>query len=210
MGRLIAIGDIHGRIQKLEGLLQQIQPTADDQLVFLGDYIDRGPDSYLVVETVIDLKERFPQTVTLRGNHEDFVISMFLGNQNPEERNIWLNMNGGNLCLGSYRDAGHFMAVHKDFYLSLGHSWETDEFFFCHAGIQPGVPLDEQRPIDLVDMREPFLSSKLDHGKVVVHGHSSQREVELLSNRINIDTGAGKHGPLTAIELPSRHLWQQW
>ena len=210
MGRLIAIGDIHGRIGKLEGLLQQIQPQGDDQLVFLGDYIDRGPDSYAVVETVIGIKEEIPRTVTLRGNHEDFVISMFQGNQNQEERNIWLKMNGGNLCLGCYRDEGEYMAIHKDFYMNLGHSWETDDFFFCHAGIRPGVALDEQSPVDLIEMREPFLSSGLDHGKVIVHGHSSMRDPELLPNRINIDTGAGKHGPLTAIELPSRHLWQQW
>ena len=210
MGRLIAVGDVHGRLAKLEGLMGQVKPTPEDRIIFLGDYIDRGPDSYGVVEFLLELKERCPLTVTLRGNHEDYIISLFMGNINAYEKKLWLRDNGGNLTIDSYRREGEMMVVHRDFYMNLPHKWEDDEFFFCHAGIRPGIPLDSQRQLDLVDIREPFLSSTADHGKVIVHGHSHQREVESLPNRINIDTGAGRGGAVTAVELPQRHFWQQW
>ncbi|MBM4354989.1 MAG: serine/threonine protein phosphatase [Deltaproteobacteria bacterium] len=207
--RLIAIGDIHGHHDKLVGLLEQIAPTPEDRLVFLGDYIDRGPDSFLVVEELIKLKGRFPNTVTLRGNHEDYVVAVFLGNINDYERKLWLRDNGGNLTIASYKEEGHFMAVHKDFYLGLPLFFETDDFFFCHAGVRPGTPLSAQRPEDLVNIRDEFLFSNLDFGKVIVHGHSISFEPALLPHRICVDTGASGHGPLTAVELPSRRIWQQ-
>ena len=123
MGRLIAIGDIHGRLTKLEGLMEQIGPKTDDTLVFLGDYIDRGAHSYEVVEYVIQLKKNFPNVITLRGNHEDFVISLFMGNLNPRDREIWLTMNGGRVTLASYRINGHHLSVHQGFYMNLNHSY---------------------------------------------------------------------------------------
>lgn len=94
MGRVIAIGDIHGTLRKLEGLIEQISPMNEDAIIFLGDNIDRGPDSYHTVEFIIDFIDQFPNTITLRGNHEDFVISLFMGNMNEYEWNLWLKMNG--------------------------------------------------------------------------------------------------------------------
>jgi len=208
MGRLIAIGDIHGRLSKLEDLIEQIGPNEDDRLVFLGDYIDSGAQSYEVVEHVIRLKKEFPNTVTLRGNHEDFVISLFMGNLNPRDREIWLTMNGGRVTLASYRKKGYHLNVHQEFYMSLEHSFETEEFFFCHAGIRPGVPLNAQRKIDLLEIDEPFLSSGRDFGKIVVHGHTITDGVVIKPNRIGLDTGAAHHGPLSAIELPSLKIWE--
>lgn len=209
MGRLIAVGDIHGRLSKLEGLIDQIGPNRDDLLVFLGDYIDRGADSFEVVELIIALKRRLPHTITLRGNHEDFVVSLFMGNQSQYQRNIWLKMNGGDLTMASYRNNGCHLKEHKDFYMNLPLFWETDEYFFCHAGVRPGITLDEQKPGDLIEIREPFLSSNMDFGKIVVHGHNPVETPDIRHNQINIDTGAGKYGPLTAIELPSKRIWQQ-
>jgi len=209
MGRLIAIGDIHGRLAKLEGLLDQLAPSSDDRLVFLGDYIDRGADSFEVVELLSRLKKELPNTITLRGNHEDFVVSLFMGNQNTYQRNIWLKMNGGDLTMTSYRNNGCYLKVHREFYMNLPVSWETEEYFFCHAGVRPGIPLAEQKPGDLIEIREPFLSSNADFGKIVVHGHQPVEKPVISHNQINIDTGAGKYGPLTAIELSSKKIWQQ-
>lgn len=209
MSRLIAIGDIHGRHSKLVGLLEKIYPQPEDRLVFLGDYIDRGPESYQVVASLIQLKKDYPNTITLRGNHEDFVISLFMGNQNQWERGIWLKMNGGDLTLASYRRAGFYLKIHQEFYESLPLFWETEQYFFCHAGVRPGVSLDKQKPSDLLSIREPFLAATADFGKIIVHGHEPVASPTVLQNRINIDTGAGKYGPLTALELPSLKIWQQ-
>jgi serine/threonine protein phosphatase 1 len=209
MGRLIAIGDIHGRLSKLEGLLHQIASSVDDRLVFLGDYIDRGADSFEVVELLIRLKKEFPKTITLRGNHEDFVVSLFMGNQSQYQRDIWLKMNGGDMTMTSYRNNGCYLKVHQEFYINLPLSWETEEYFFCHAGVRPGIPLSEQKPSDLIEIREPFLSSDAEFGKIIVHGHNAVLTPDIRQNQINIDTGAGKYGPLTAIDLPSNIIWQQ-
>jgi len=209
MQRIVAIGDIHGRLKKLEGLLEQIAPRDEDRLVFLGDYIDRGAESFEVVDLLVRLKKTFPKTITLRGNHEDFVISLFKGNQNQYQRDVWLKMNGGNLTLASYRIKGFHLKVHQDFYMNLPLSWETNEYFFCHAGVRPGIPLAEQKGSDLIEIREPFLSSNEDFGKIIVHGHEPVDKPTIRLNRINVDTGAGIYGPLTAIELPSNKIYQQ-
>jgi serine/threonine protein phosphatase 1 len=208
VSRLIAIGDIHGRLSQIEELLDQINPKKQDTLVFLGDYIDRGPHSFEVVELIIRIKKDFPNTVTLRGNHEDFVLAMFRGNQSRQDRDLWLKYNGGDLTLASYRIAGCFMNVHRDFYEALPIKWETDRYFFCHAGVKRGTPLDKQKSLDLLSTRGPYPLPEEDLGKVVVHGHSILAKPLILENRINIDTGAGSWGFLTAIELPSLRIWQ--
>lgn len=208
MNRLIAIGDIHGRLSKLTGLINKINPTMDDRIIFIGDYIDRGPESFQVVEYIIEFVNKFPNTITLRGNHEDFIISLFKGNMSQYLRNIWLEDNGGKLTLKSYKKAGHFLKVHQDFFMSLPLFYVTENYFFCHAGVRPGVSLDKQKMSDLLEIREPFLSFKENFEKIIVHGHSIVKNLEILHNRINIDTGAGKHGPLSAIELLSLRIWQ--
>lgn len=209
MQRTIAIGDIHGQLEKLEGLIAQIKPSDEDRLVFLGDYIDRGAESFGVVERILQLKKTFPRTIALRGNHEGFVISLFKGNQNQYQRDIWLKMNGGDLTLASYRSKGFYLKQHQDFYMNLPLYWETSDYFFCHAGVRPGIPLTQQKGSDLTEIREPFLSSRENFGKIIVHGHEPVDNPTIRFNRINIDTGAGLYGPLTAIELPSKKIYQQ-
>ena len=209
MGRLIAIGDVHGRLSKLIGLVDKIKPTADDRMIFLGDYIDRGPDAFEVVEMIIRLKEDHPNTVTLRGNHEDLVVSFFMGNMSKTARDLWQKMDGGDQTLASYRRHSSYLKDHRDFYESLPFYWETEHYFFCHAGVRPGIALDKQKNSDLLEIREPFHSSKENFGKIVVHGHEKVETPTIFPNRINIDTGAGRYGPLTAIELPSLRIWQQ-
>lgn len=209
MSRLIAIGDVHGMAGKLNGLLGQIEPDPTDTFVFLGDYIDIGHESYQVIESILELQDMVGQVVTLRGNHEDFVLSLFQGNQDEKQRQLWVTHNGGRATMASYKAYDEYLVVHRDFYENLPLSFETDDYFFCHAGIRPGVPLDQQRASDLVGIREPFLSSTADHGKVIVHGHTRSPEPEVLPNRIGLDTGACHGGPLSAIELGARRTWQQ-
>ncbi len=206
-GRLIAIGDVHGRLAKLEDLLGQIQPRADDRLVFLGDYVDRGPDSYEVVERLIALRRELPRTVLLRGNHEAFLLALF---REPVhgQRQVWLERDGGRATIASYQAAGQYPIVHRDFFESLPLTFETERFFFCHAGVRPRIALDRQREDDLLTIREPFLSSNANFGKVVVHGHTVVAHPQVLTNRINLDTGAGEGGPLTALDLGAMSFWQ--
>lgn len=209
IGRLIAIGDIHGRLSKLTGLLAKINPQFKDRLVFLGDFVDRGPDSFDVVELLIRLRRNYPNTVTLRGNHEDLIISFFMGNMSQNARELWRKMDGGDQTLVSYRRHGSHLKDHREFYESLPFYWQTEQYFFCHAGVRPGIGLDKQKASDLLGIREPFLSAKENFGKIIVHGHDVVEKPTILPNRINIDTGAGGYGPLTGIELPSLRIWQQ-
>ncbi len=209
MDRLIAVGDIHGRLTKLTGLLAKIAPRSDDRMVFLGDFVDRGPDSFEVVELITRFKEEFPKTILLRGNHEDLIVSFFMGNMSQNARELWQKTDGGDQTLASYRRHGSYLKDHRDFYESLPFFWETEQYFFCHAGVRPGIALDKQKNSDLLEIREPFLSSREDFGKIIVHGHDIVEKPTILPNRINIDTGAGRYGPLTAIELPSSKIWQQ-
>jgi serine/threonine protein phosphatase 1 len=207
--RLIAIGDIHGHLTKLERLMAKIEPRLDDHIIFLGDYIDRGPDSYEVVEFILEFRERFPATVTLCGNHEHFVTTLFLGNQSESLRNTWLGRNGGRATLTSYQDRG-LLKVHQEFFSGLPYFHSEGGYFFCHAGVEPRVPLDRQKSFVLLEDGVAFHSYKGDHGMVVVHGHKRLESgvPEIHANRINLDTGAGHGGPLTAMELHTKRVWQ--
>jgi serine/threonine protein phosphatase 1 len=180
MGRLIAIGDIHGRLSKLEMLMEAVSPAKEDSLVFLGDYIDRGPESFRVVEFIPKMKGEYPGIVTLRGNHEDLVLSFLQGKKDEYLRQIWLEKGGGKHTLWSYSRSGHSLSVHEELFKKLPLSWETDDYFFCHAGVRPGEPLGKQSPVDLLEIREGFIDSTAKFGKIIVHGHTrSVRPVSL-------------------------------
>jgi serine/threonine protein phosphatase 1 len=219
---LYAIGDVHGCAGLLDGLLGRIEKDAQrfdaDRriLLFVGDYIDRGPHSANVIERISrGLPEGF-DAICLKGNHEAIMLD-FLAR--PEGLDLWL-YNGGAATLISYgvsddafagrnaspaacRDAlmeampGH----HRLFFDSLKLSAEMGDYFFVHAGVRPGVALDAQDAEDLVWIRETFLESQADFGKVVVHGHTPCRAPEVRANRIGIDTGAWQSGVLTALRL---------
>lgn len=231
----IAIGDIHGQNLQLERLLAEIcrQGLRDeDKLIFLGDYIDRGPDSYKVVELLIKLKQQRQNTVFLRGNHEQLLLDTYAYlNQNifqveseitlSTETQIWLQ-NGGIETLSSYgvknltQVTTSISFSHLEFYNSTECEFIADEFHFVHAGLVPDgmVWEDEEDGGDpRIWIREPFLSSKkLFRKKVAVFGHTPQLTGEPLvqRNKIGIDTGAVFGGPLTAVVLASdRPLTQQ-
>jgi serine/threonine protein phosphatase 1 len=200
--RLLAVGDIHGCRGLLEELMEKVQPTEDDQVVFLGDYIDRGPDSKGTIEYLIDFGKRFPRTVFLKGNHEDMFLD-YLADRDP----LNFLLNGGEKTLESYGGEEGIPESHRRFLHGLETSFATDEFIFVHAGLRPGIPLEEQDEHDLIWIRGEFIHSEYDWGRTVVFGHTPQQEPLLTETRIGLDTGAVYGRYLTCCEVEQRRFW---
>jgi serine/threonine protein phosphatase 1 len=197
-----AIGDIHGSLQKLRELMTQCRRHADGRpttFVFLGDYIDRGPDSRGVIEALMDMQSRQPdRVIALRGNHEAVALEIIDGETEPEH---WLQ-EGGIATLRSY-NIDHPRELPREavaWLRSLPFSYDDGQRFFVHAGIDPKKPLNSQRNHDLIWIREPFLSDARDYGRLIVHGHTPQTSglPDFRGNRLNLDTGAVYGRPLTA------------
>ena len=197
-----AIGDIHGSLDKLESLVEACLEHADGRdmrLVFLGDYIDRGPDSAGVVRLLMSLQlELQERLIALKGNHEAWALALLDG---EVEVSPWLR-NGGGETLASYaaKDIGDLPRAHLDWMRSLRLFYDDGRRFFVHAGIDPDKPLDAQDEDALLWIREPFLTDGRDYGRLVVHGHTplTGEKPDLRSNRLNLDTAAVFGGPLTA------------
>jgi serine/threonine protein phosphatase 1 len=217
--RVYVIGDIHGRLDLLNRLIDEINHDAKDPganclTVTLGDYIDRGPDSRGVLDRL--LSNPFPgDYVALKGNHEA-LLEAFLEDSAVGAQ--WRQLGGletlhsfgvpvAAMMVGkNYDQAAEQLRValspaHTKFLASLKTSLTVGRYFLCHAGIRPGVSLDRQGPQDLLWIRGEFLDSTMDFGKIVVHGHTPTEEPEVLPNRINIDTGAFATGRLTCVVL---------
>jgi serine/threonine protein phosphatase 1 len=216
--RLYVIGDIHGRLDLLEravvAITRDVEAHGGDALtVTLGDYIDRGPDSSGVIGCLAG--NPFPTPyVALRGNHEamfeTFLVDPSVGTQwRPQGGEQTLHSYGVTVrhivgranALASEQLREALPREHVSFLRSLRTSFTHGRFFLCHAGVRPGVPLDQQHDEDLMWIREEFLLSSADFGKIVVHGHTPTPEPEVLQNRINIDTKAFASGRLTCLVL---------
>ncbi|RAZ85657.1 serine/threonine protein phosphatase [Mesorhizobium hawassense] len=223
--RLYAIGDVHGRHDLLVAMHRRIEsqleyaPATDWRIIHLGDYVDRGPDSKSVVDFLIEMQKRDPRNIMLAGNH-DIGMLEFLANAEPD--GLFMNY-GGVQTAQSYgvdftRDMhwfgkaeaiarGHMALVkavprsHIDFLQSLPFSVSFGDFFFCHAGIRPGVPLESQSRQDLIWIRDAFHDHPGLYPKVIVHGHTPVPEAEVMANRINVDTLAWKSGTLSALAV---------
>jgi serine/threonine protein phosphatase 1 len=225
--RLYAIGDVHGRDDLLAGLLDQIAVDRENRgpaqtvLVFLGDLIDRGPASAEVIERLLAFRPPATRLVFLSGNHEEVLLRILDGDSALIAD--WLRF-GGAECLRSYGvDATQLAKLppaeaveavrsaippaHVAFLRALDDTFRAGDYLFVHAGIRPGIPLAEQAPSDLRWIREPFLGAAADHGFVVVHGHTIREGVDERGNRIGIDTGAYRHGVLTALGLEGSERW---
>jgi serine/threonine protein phosphatase 1 len=219
---LYAIGDIHGHKQKLEELMAGITEDAEQhqgsakRLIFIGDYIDRGPASKGVIDYLLyELPEGF-EAIFLRGNHEDVALRVLHGD--VELIASWLQF-GGAACLASYNVnafrprivetpeilqaefAENIPPAHKHFLEDTVLSYECGDYYFTHAGVRPGTALAKQSSDDLLWIRDEFLGSKEDFGKIVVHGHSISTDPDIHPNRIGIDTGAYATGRLTCLKL---------
>jgi len=204
-GRLLAIGDIHGCLEPLQRLLAMVAPTTEDQLVFLGDYIDRGPESAAVVDHLLALRAEQPQTVFLRGNHEQMLLDFLAG----DDPTMFL-LNGGSRTLASYqvRGAWPLPAPHRAFFESLPLYYETERFIFVHAGLRPERPLADQTASDLLWIRQEFFGSDYAWDKTLVFGHTPLQQPLLTASRIGLDTGCVYGRQLTCCEVNSRTLWQ--
>ncbi|MGD8256843.1 MAG: metallophosphoesterase family protein [Desulfobacterales bacterium] len=204
MKNIFAIGDIHGCLAKLRALIGKIPiDFTRDTLLFIGDYIDRGPHSVEVVDYLINFKKRHPRVIFLKGNHED-MLEKYL---NGTDRFTYL-LNGGQRTLDSYlnqstkSDAFPIPAHHKDFYRSLKLYYETDKYIFVHAGMRPKVQLEFQENEDLLWIRDKFIYTKYNFGKRVIFGHTPLSKPLVESNKIGIDTGAVYGNVLTCVRLP--------
>ncbi len=221
--RLLAVGDIHGYSEKLATLLDIVQPTEEDLVVFLGDYIDRGPDSKTVIKSLLDFRVRFPQTVFLRGNHEQALLELALS-ADPEDLELFLQ-NGGDSLLESYGEIGAIPVEHMEFInaTTLWHLEEIDcqQYLFVHAGVKPKRPLEQQVAEDLLWIRDLFLNSPKPLGEtIVVHGHTPTPNVPSKAPyRIALDSGVYLKGPLrrgskvfggklTCCNVLTREIWQ--
>jgi serine/threonine protein phosphatase 1 len=218
--RVYAVGDVHGCLDRLAALHEQIaedlanRPVKEAVLVHLGDYVDRGPDTAQVIEWLVaGPPVPAKRVVNLMGNHEMMMLTA-LASPDDTTAHHWLT-NGGADSLMSWgvpRSAvpaewpGHIPLRHLMFLRDLRISHRIGPYFFVHAGIRPGVALEQQTRQDMLWIREPFLSSKVDHGVVVVHGHTPKHEPTVRPNRIGIDTGAVLGGALTCVVLEDDKL----
>ncbi|WP_321323546.1 metallophosphoesterase family protein [uncultured Parasphingorhabdus sp.] len=225
--RVYAIGDVHGRNDLLLQLLDQIikddseRDNAESEIIFLGDLVDRGPDSAGVLDTAMRIREELGSVRFLMGNHEEVYLAAATG----EEKSVrFFNRIGGRETILSYdismkeyieldmvqlaeRVRNLFPKEHIDFIASFEDHITIGDYAFVHAGIRPGLPISEQRQKDLRWIREDFLAVQEAHEKVIVYGHTISEEVVEAGNRIGIDTGAYYSGKLTALALQGTDRW---
>lgn len=223
--RLYAIGDIHGRADllrevtgKIDAHLQK-KPCSRHIRIFLGDYVDRGPDSRGVIDNLIEIEQR-TEAIFLKGNHETFIAEFI---DNPKILPTWRSL-GGLETLASYgvlsslnadpeqqrQLANQFSTAlplsHFQFFDRLRSSFSFDGIFFAHAGIRPGMPLASQMENDLIWIRNEFLEHHGLFEKMVVHGHTPVRMPDVQPNRINIDTGAYVTGRLSCLWIEGNRM----
>ncbi len=221
--RVYAVGDIHGRLDLLASLSDKLRrdlhdrPCENSAIVFLGDYVDRGPDSAGVINWILAGGLPVPY-VALRGNHEATLLN-FLDDESVLDD--WRRF-GGLETLSSYgidvkeamRGKGYaeaqaqfrtvLPAEHQLFYEQTKLSWNSGDYFFCHAGVRPHVPLAQQDERDLLWIREEFNDFRGSFEKIIVHGHTPVDAPDVRPNRINVDTGAYATDILTSVVLEGR------
>ena len=224
--RVYAVGDVHGHLDLLDDLLLQIHNDIADKpcpavsIVFLGDLIDRGPASAQVIERLLN-PDMPARCVFLAGNHEEIFLRVL--SAEPGVAYDWLGF-GGDTCVESYGLTPSALSVmdeqaiadlltstiparHIEFVKGFSDTVRSGDYVFVHAGIRPGIPIDEQSSHDLRWIRNEFLNDGKDHGFMVIHGHTISDGVDERVNRIGIDTGAYQTGALTALALEDDRRW---
>ncbi|WP_273727049.1 metallophosphoesterase [Brucella gallinifaecis] len=218
--RLYAMGDVHGRLdllQDMHGLIHadiDRNPTHDWRIIHLGDYIDRGPDSKAVLDFLIHASAHDPRIISLIGNHDDgFVRYLTTGDTNgifalhggsdtARSYGVEVDYTDGASAAAGYKQlVDKVPQAHIDYIRSMPSSVTFGDFFFCHAGVNPAVSLDEQDRDDLMWIRTLFLKWTDPLEKVIIHGHTPQSAIDVQTNRVNLDTYAWKSGKLSAIVI---------
>ena len=202
--KIFVIGDIHGCLDMLKGLIDKIEwDPANDRLIFIGDYIDRGEDSKSVVDFILQLKESSSLIQCLIGNHEQMFLDYLSGVDSQSSL-----LNGGLSTLKSYEEVRRSQddplipSSHLDFFSSLLSMIELEQYYIVHAGFQPNIRIEDQDLNDMIWIREEFIYSNYDFGKVVIFGHTPLNSPLIMKNKIGIDTGAVFGNYLTCLELP--------
>lgn len=219
--RLYAIGDIHGCLPQAERMFAaidddlRVNPVPAYEIITLGDYVDRGPDSRGVIELLTRERQNRPLTCLL-GNHDQRMLEFM---DIPEEVGEAFLVYGGRELLASYGvdpdTSDGLIALSREFRRSvprnhvafideLALSASRGDYFFCHAGIKPGIALEHQAPDDLLWIRDEFLIHQRPHPKVIIHGHTPRDMVDVQSNRINVDTCCFQTGVLSCVVLEDR------
>lgn len=217
-----AVADIHGRLDLFSTLIRQIESHEAGhrpagrrvRVIILGDFIDRGPDSRRILDLLRSLHASRTPIEVLSGNHEAMLLESAAGSAGAQQ--AWLR-HGGIAALAAFaidpplpdEDPRHFAGrlVHGvgpdaiDWLRDLPLSARSGDYFFCHAGVRPGTALNRQSPDDLLWVRDEFMSSRRNHGAVIVHGHNIVDTAEVRANRISLDTGAYRTGCLSAVRL---------
>lgn len=223
---IYAVGDIHGRLDLWLRMLGAVRADLAGRqsshaiVILLGDLVDRGPDSRAVIESVASMPVVGARHIALAGNHEAMMLGFL---RRPREFMGWLSF-GGDATLRSYavdptayfgRDAPERLAAaldkqmpveHRAFLEQMPLSIHLGDYFFAHAGIRPGIPLERQTHRDLQEIRAPFLDSRRNFGVRIVHGHTPAPDVELRPNRVNVDIGAVFTGRLAAVVLEGQNI----
>ena len=223
---IYAIGDIHGRddlLAKLHAMIEEELAEATQQrevtVVYLGDYVDRGPDSRAVIDRLLNRPIAGARSIYLKGNHEDAMLRFIAGEAGGQS---WLSIGGG-ATAKSYdvpmrpgeadRSARSLIRKHlrervperhMAFLRDLRMLYEAGDYLFVHAGIRPGRALEEQSPQDLLWIRREFLTSRRNHGRIIVHGHSASGKTVVKRNRICVDTAAYATDCLSCVVLEGR------
>ena len=212
--RTLVVGDIHGCVDEVDRLLDALAPAASDTLVFLGDYIDRGPCSKAVIDRMLRLRHEGPRCVFLKGNHEDMFLA-YMGERGAYGEAFLFN--GGEATLRSYGLEGQSPGTvaarmppeHLEFLLSLELRFEHAPFLCVHAGVAPNRPLDDQLDEDLLWIRDAFIAYPHPFGCTVLFGHTPQREVLIdQPYKIGLDTGLVYWNKLSCLELGEQRLYQ--
>ena len=217
---LYAIGDVHGRLDLLARMHDMIAAEierdrpADWRIIHLGDYVDRGPDSAGVLDRLARRMAEDPRILAVVGNHDlgfldflavprgDGLFASHGGTDTARSYGVAINFRDPvALATGWTELESAVPAAHREYLAGLPYSLTFGDFFFCHAGIRPGVPLADQSPDDLVWIRQAFHAWPQLHPKVIVHGHTPTAEPDVLANRVNVDTAAWQSGRLTALVI---------
>ncbi len=212
--KIFAIGDLHGCVDRLRELLARLPyEPGRDRLVFLGDYINRGPDTAKVLDLLCALKERDPGLIALLGNHE-YLLLEYHRSGDPALL-PYLRKMGIDATLKSYgvhtafslQSLDFLPAAHLKFLRGLHLYWETETHIFVHAGLEPGRNLAEQDATSLCETRDSFIAGDFDFGRQVIFGHTEFELPLVTATKIGIDTGAGHGNLLTALELPGKNFY---
>lgn len=223
-----AVGDVHGQDDLFQRLISSIigqlqdSPEEDRTVVLLGDYIDRGMGSCRVIDRVLALKDDLTavgtRLVALKGNHEDLLLRFM---EDAETGPDWLAVGGRETLLayglapfrecpqGWQQASVELLSVipidHLDFFEGLSLRHTVGDFQFVHAGVRPGVDLDDQTPDDMMWIRDMFLIDSQPFARLIVHGHTPGRDIYMDGRRICVDTGAYATGVLSAVKLQGRN-----